>query len=263
MLPPLPIPRLRPRPQRHRTGGQCRSRRGDGVTARSPAVGVVTGGASGIGRAIATAFAAEGCRVAIADRGAAGPDRRRTRRDRQRAGPAPAMSPTKARCMNLFDCVGRAPRQPRHPGQQRRHPDREAAARDDRRRFRPADRRQPARRVPGRARGAPADGGARPRRPRHQRRLRARLSRPRELLGLLRVQRRRAVADALLGARVRPGHPGQRDRPRADRHADARARQTSPETLAKESQNPLGRIAPAGGDRRRGSVPRRSRRHAS
>ena len=52
-------------------------------------------------------------------------------------------------------------------------------------------------------------------RARHQHRLGACLSRPRELLDLLRLEGRRPLDDALLGARVRAAHPGQRDRARA------------------------------------------------
>ncbi len=95
-------------------------------------------------------------------------------------------------------------------------------------------------------------------RPSDQRRLRARLSRPRELLGLLRLQGRRAVDDPLLGARVRARNPGQRDRPGPTDTPMLGPSSTSAETLAKEAMNPLGRIAPPGGDRGRGRVPRRA-----
>ena len=98
---PLPLPRLRPRTQHHRPGGQCRPRGGDGVSGRSPASAPWSPAApSGIGRAIALALAAEGARVAIADRGAEGPDRQGCLR-RIGGGIRPAYastSPTRRRC---------------------------------------------------------------------------------------------------------------------------------------------------------------------
>src|ERR1700722_11298237 len=147
---------------------------------------VVTGGASGIGQAIATAFAAEGADVTIFDR--ADEDRL--------SGAAPARAPggrqgartSRERRLRGGDrygvrCAGWT-RGNRHLGQQRGTFDREVAAADLCGGFRSADGGQSTGPIPLRPRGAEADGGPRPRRTRRQYCLRTRLSRPRELLAL-------------------------------------------------------------------------------
>ncbi len=129
--------------------------------------------------------------------------------------------------------------------------------------LRPADRRQPPRRLPGRPRGAPRhappEAG-----PRHQHRLGARLSRPRELLGLLRLEGRRALADPLLGARVRAATswstrspPGPTDTPMLGRRIH----------LARDAGRGIDEPArpdrAARGDRRGGGLPGRARARPS
>ena len=161
---PLSVPGLRPRPQHHRAGGQRRPRRGDGVSGSLAGKrALVTGGASGIGRAIALAMAAEGCRVAIADRAP-----RWTRSTDGAWPPAAAQAfgvradvADEAQVVALFDAVlprlGGLDILVNNAGILIEKPLLETTARG----LRPADRRQPARRLPGRPRGAPRDDAAR------------------------------------------------------------------------------------------------------
>ena len=140
-------------------------------------------------------------------------------------------------------------RRPRRPGQQRRHPDREAAARNHGRGFRPADRGQSARRVPGRARGAARHGPAAaraasstspPSSPISAARTARSIARPRAASCAMTRSWAREFAPNILVNAIAPGPTDT---------AMLTGGSTSPETLAKEAQIPLAGSA----------VPRRSR----
>ena len=92
-------------------------------------IAIVTGAASGIGKEIAAVYAREGAKVAIADMNLAAAQAAAD--ELRRAAPAPWRwrwtSPTKAQVNAAVAAVVAGVGRRRHPGQQRRHPDRPSA----------------------------------------------------------------------------------------------------------------------------------------
>ena len=187
---------------------------------------LVTGAASGIGLAAAQLFAAEGARVALADRDADGA----AEAARELGGEAfsvgvdvrneDQVAAMVAACAERFGRLG-------HRLQQRRDR-RNGGAPGLPAGGLPANRRRlPDGRLPlPEARGAAADCAG-PGRLADQHREHQRDAGHRRTGGLLRGQGRRGDADQSLGARARPArHPGQRDRPgpHQDAHDDSGAK---------------------------------------
>ena len=162
---PLPVPRLRLRTQHHRAGRQRRPRRGDGMTgALAGKRALVTGAAPAASAARSPRRSrAEGAHVAIADRAprrasdkvAASIGERRTRL--RRSGGRRRRGAGRRRCSTTaLQKLGGLDILVNNAGILIEKPLLETT----RGGLRPADRRQPPRRLPGRPRGAPRDGGA-------------------------------------------------------------------------------------------------------
>ena len=184
-------------------------------------VAIVTGGASGIGRAMVERFAAEGARVVIADIDA--DDRRgpRRRRWRRRAAFQQTDVTDADQVQALVDFDGRTLRRAARDGEQRRRRQRHGPVPPRRpHRLRPRGGHQRARRAAGLAAGRPSHEGQR-RRLDHQhvvhRRARRR-RRPHHLPGREGGGHPRQSVDRPRRGAVR--HPGELPRARPDPHGD-------------------------------------------